>query len=78
MGILEIKCPYQYRECIPTDIDDPAFCILRTPDGLMLNPNHQYYIYTTRYGYSQFFVRLATVTLWYGTKRNSQHMNQTR
>jgi len=43
MGILEIKCPYKYLECVPTDIDDPAFCILRTPDGLMLNSNHQYY-----------------------------------
>ena len=43
MGILEIKCPYKYRDCIPTDIDDPAFCIQRTPDGLMLNSNHQYY-----------------------------------
>ena len=43
MGILEIKCPYKYRECNPTDIDDSAFYLLRTPDGLKLKPSHQYY-----------------------------------
>ena len=42
-GILEIKCPYKYRECAPADIDDPSFCLVNTADGLKLSSNHQYY-----------------------------------
>ena len=42
-GILEIKCPYKYRECAPADIDDPSFYLTNTIDGFKLNSEHQYY-----------------------------------
>ena len=42
-GILEIKCPYKYREYAPADITDPSFYLIKSIDGLKLNPNHQYY-----------------------------------
>ena len=40
---MEIKCPYKYCKCAPTNIDDPSFYLINTIDGFRLNPNHQYY-----------------------------------
>ena len=42
-GIKEIKCPYKYREYGSAEINYPSFYLMKTTDGVNLNPNHQYY-----------------------------------
>ena len=40
-GLLEVKCPYKYRDIIPSDITDANFCLQTQPDGTkVLNQTH--------------------------------------
>ena len=42
-GVIEIKCPYKYRHVKIEEINDSTFYLLKTSDGLKLNPNHEYF-----------------------------------
>ena len=42
-GVVEIKCPYKYRHVKIEEIKDSTFYLLKTSDGLKLNPNHEYF-----------------------------------
>lgn len=44
-GLLEIKCPFKYRDVRVTDIRDKAFCLQQNNAGkLELSRSHNYYI----------------------------------
>ena len=44
IGLLEVKCPYKYRDSDPHDINDTSFYLQRESDGtMMLNQDHDYY-----------------------------------
>lgn len=45
IGLLEIKCPYKYRDYVPVSVTDSKFCL--QPDekgGVHLSPTHEYFI----------------------------------
>ena len=43
-GLLEVKCPYKYRDINPSDIADVNFYLQAQPDGTrVLNQTHEYY-----------------------------------
>ena len=42
-GVIEIKCPYKYRHVKIKEINDSIVYLLKTSDGLKLNPNHEYF-----------------------------------
>jgi hypothetical protein len=42
-GVLEIKCPFKYCHVKIEEIDDSTFYLLKTSNGLILNPNHEYF-----------------------------------
>uniref|UniRef100_A0A1A8G6W1 Zinc finger PHD-type domain-containing protein n=1 Tax=Nothobranchius korthausae TaxID=1143690 RepID=A0A1A8G6W1_9TELE len=39
-GVVEIKCPYKYRESLQGSTEDPKFCL---DNSLVLKPTHTYY-----------------------------------
>ena len=44
LGIIEIKCPYKYREYKLSDIKDSSFCLQPNDGKLKLSHNHAYYL----------------------------------
>ena len=49
-GVLEIKCPKSLQSVAPCEFADhlsakqvKAFCLQKSPDGLLLKTNHAYY-----------------------------------
>ena len=44
LGIIEIKCPYKYREYKLSDINDNSFCLQPSDRKLKLSHNHAYYL----------------------------------
>ena len=44
LGIIEIKCPYKYREYKLSDVKDSSFCLQPNDGKLKLSHNHAYYL----------------------------------
>ena len=44
LGIIEIKCPYKYRQYKLSDIEDSSFCLQPNDGKLKLSCNHAYYL----------------------------------
>ena len=42
-GVIEIKYPYKHRHIKIEEINKSTFSLLKTSDGLKLNPNHEYF-----------------------------------
>ena len=46
-GVIEIKCPYKYRDSHPTEVNDDTFDLLQEPTGeIHLKKDHQYYYHS--------------------------------
>lgn len=62
-GLLEVKCPYKWRDCTPEEAaKDPKFCCKIADGQLKLKENHSYYfqiqgqLAVGQYNWCDFFI----------------------